>query len=384
VRIGLLLAMSCAGDPDGPTGLLSIGDSIPGDLIDTGSYGVDGSQGYAGLVVEVHDPERAYDGTTLFSAYHDGQPARIIEVDMYGEIVWEYEVPSEHISHEGMLCDVDLLDEDTILVAFPRSGVFEIDRHDQSFGWSYLTENISHDADRLDNGNTIFVNGQDDTANDVQVVEISSHPEPGPGNHGVIQWQWAASDLYLDRFPELGVGSGTGVADGGWTHANAVQRLDNGDTLVSLRNFNITAIIDPLGNLVREYDWSAYGEDTDPHEPVMLDNGNLLVCLQQDAMFQAVEIDAETEEEVWSYAHPTAFRTARDCDRLPNGNTLIVGVKGDEPASMDTDFVGESSMIEVTPEGDVVWQLTLRGYSAARSPGHFYKALRIGEEYVND
>ena len=86
-------------------------------------------------------------------------------------------------------------------------------------------------------------------------------------------------------------------SDGGWTHANAVQRLDNGDTLVSLRNFNLTAIIDPLGNLVREYDWSAYGEDTDPHDPVMLDNGNLLVCLQQDARFQAVDLRWGVNEE---------------------------------------------------------------------------------------
>ena len=34
--------------------------------------------------------------------------------------------------------------------------------------------------------------------------------------------------------------------------------------------------------------------------------------------------------------------------------------------------------IEVTPEGDVVWQLTLHGISQNGRPGQFFKAERIG------
>ena len=57
----------------------------------------------------------------------------------------------------------------------------------------------------------------------------------------------------------------------------------------------------------------------------------------------------------------------RDANRLPNGNTLITGA---------------IKIVEVTTEGKIVWQLTLKGVAfgwggeAARFG--FYKAERIG------
>jgi hypothetical protein len=64
------------------------------------------------------------------------------------------------------------------------------------------------------------------------------------------------------------------------------------------------------------------------------------------------------------------LRTARDGDRLPNGNTLIVGVlQGEE----------ESVIFEVTPEGEIVWQLKLADVPAWRKSGWFYKAERISQ-----
>ncbi len=84
---------------------------------------------------------------------------------------------------------------------------------------------------------------------------------------------------------------------------------------------------------------------------------------------------AGSGETVWTYAHPTPLRTTRDCDRLPNGNTLIVGVK-DEGDSVST--IDESTLIEVTSDGDVVWQLTLHGVAVDTSPGLFFKAEQLG------
>ena len=55
-----------------------------------------------------------------------------------------------------------------------------------------------------------------------------------------------------------------------------------------------------------------------------------------------------------------------DANRLPNGNTLITGA---------------TKVIEVTPEGKIVWQLTLRGVTFDREDSSalgFYKAERIG------
>lgn len=174
-------------------------------------------------------------------------------------------------------------------------------------------------------------------------------------------WSWSArADFdkapYADIFRE------------GWTHANAVIRRSNGNTLISLRNFNLTVEVDPAGEVVWSFDWSMLGGD-DPHEPELLSNDHLLICLQHDAPNQVVEIDRATGEVVWDF-HLAGLRTARDCDRLPNGNTLIQAVLSE----------GDDSIIfEVTPEREIVWQLKLKDTPASGSPGWFYKAQRVCE-----
>lgn len=126
------------------------------------------------------------------------------------------------------------------------------------------------------------------------------------------------------------------------------------------------------GAVVWSVDWTelfAGGGDKgfDPHEPEILPNDHLLVCLQWETPYQAVEIVRESREVVWQY-HRDNLRTARDCNRLPNGNTLIVGVlAGPE----------DSVIFEVTPAGEIVWQLKLKNTPADRSPGWFYKAQRM-------
>ena len=81
-----------------------------------------------------------------------------------------------------------------------------------------------------------------------------------------------------------------------------------------------------------------------------------------------VEIDRSTGTIVWQYARD-GLRTTRDADRLPNGNTLIVGVLS---------TTGDSVIFEVTPEGEVVWQLKVKDTPTGTRPGWFYKAERIG------
>lgn len=310
------------------------------------------------LVVEVYVPDKVYPGATLLGDSHDPDNPRIIEVSMTGEILWEYKIPDEYDEGSGIGLEAGTLDNGNILAIFPAPGIFEITR-DGEIVWSYLQEKLSHDADLLSNGNVIYVFGNNDQISDAQVIEIDED--------GNIVWQWYAKDYYLDRFGE--------IYNQGWTHTNAVQRLENGNTLISLRNFYLTTIVDENGDIVLEYDWSVFGEDTDPHEPVLLPNGNLLVCLQNDSPYQAVEVNLETGQTVWTYTHNRPLRTARDCDRLPNGNTLIVAVKDTRD---DESAVDESTIIEVTQEGEVVWQLTLEGVSADFTPGYFYKAERIG------
>ncbi|MBI5525543.1 MAG: hypothetical protein HY897_04350 [Deltaproteobacteria bacterium] len=353
------------------TGGDSVGDAGFGDDSGNGDSGIDAGQ-TPGLVVEVHDTSRAFRGTTLLA---ESYTSRVIEVDMDGNVVWEWKVPQEYLGPRQGPPEADMLPNGNVQVLLSSFGIVEVSRGqdggaDGEVVWSAEIAPIDHDADRLASGNVIFVFGMNDLLGDTVVTEIA--PD------GKVVWEWAASAAYGAEFPDTGPD---------WAHVNAVERLDNGDTLISPRDFYLTTIVNSEGHVVREYRYGLFGAATDPHEPNLLPDGNLLVCLQKDAPYQAVEIVASAgtdvdpaRDVVWAYRHPTPFRTARDCDRLPNGNTLIVGVQRTSaaPDSMDE----ESTMIEVTPEGDVVWQLTLRGVEAAGTPGYFYKAQRLGNGAV--
>jgi hypothetical protein len=226
--------------------------------------------------------------------------------------------------------------------------VFEIDRAG-NIVWSYEDRKISHDADRLPSGNTLFVFGADDQKGDAQVKEVN--PE------GEIVWSWYAKD-HFDKPPYRD------IYLEGWTHANAVTRLSDGNTLISLRNFNLTVEVAPEGEVVWSYDWGAIGDC--PHDPEVLPNGNILIALWVRPGIpagpnRAVEVDTETGEVVWEFE----LAGVRDADRLPNGNTLITG---------------GIHIVEVTPDGEVVWRLGVRGVTLSRlDHGRwFYKAKRIG------
>ena len=143
------------------------------------------------------------------------------------------------------------------------------------------------------------------------------------------------------------------------------DRLQNGDTLISLRNFNLVAEVNREGKVVR-----AIGEGVmvQQHDPEAEPNGNILFANPGNSP-QAVEIDP-TGKVVWKYTIPqdTAFssQSTRDADRLQNGNTLITAA---------------NRLIEVTPQGDIVWQFRLKDIQFAsdedaKSRG-FYKAIRI-------
>ena len=307
--------------------------------------------------IDVYEPYRVWAGTTLLTDNHNLGRPRIIEVNMLGEIIWEYVVPENLRQYTNPGFDVELLSNNNILFVLPGYGVYEIDR-DGDVVWSYLTKKVSHDADRLPNGNTIFVFGADDQKDDAQVTEVN--PE------GEIVWTWYARD-HFNESPYKD------IYNQGWIHTNAVTRLTNGNTLISLRNFSSVVEVDPQGSVIRSIGEGILGS---VHDPAILPNGNLLATCtaagetrQGQPCVRAVEIDPKTGKIVWQ---STRFEResipVRDANRLPNGNTLITGT---------------TKIVEVTTEGKIVWQLTLGvtfvGGEEASARG-FYKAERIGSE----
>jgi len=311
------------------------------------------------LYVDVYQSDMVWPGTTLLPDNHNPEKPRIIEVNMLGEIVWEYLVPQNLKQYTNPGFDVELLPNNNILFVLPRSGVYEIDRKGKIV-WSYLTNKISHDADRLPNGNTIFAFGASDQKSDAQIIEINQK--------GEVVWSWYAKD-HFDKSPYAN------IYGEGWTHTNAVTRLPNGNTLISLRNFNFVVEVDPQGSVV-----STIGEGVfeTQHDPQVLSNGNILVANQgrpPSGFHQAVEIDPTTGKTVWqSPGFEKWALPVRDANRLPNGNTLITG---------------STKIVEVTADGTTVWQLTLKGvtFDVSTEQGRkdasglgFYKAERISSQ----
>lgn len=302
------------------------------------------------LYVDIYDPEKACDGTTLFADLHDAQNPRIVEVDMEGAIVWEYVIPPDLKEYHDPGMDVELLPNGHILFVLPGYGIHEIDR-EGNLQWFHLDSDVSHDADRLSNGNTLYAHGNGDGKNDEHAKEVTPL--------GEIVWSWSAKSSF-------NIAPYDTAFYQGWTHTNAVDRLANGNTLVSLRNFDTTVEVDTAGTVVWSFDWSGLG-GCQPHEPEIQPDNGLLICLHRPTPHQVVEIDRNSGGIVWQYYRDN-LRTTRDSDRLSNGNTLIVGVMDDTE---------DSVIFEVTESGEIVWQLKVKDTLTGSRPGFFYKAERI-------
>jgi len=108
---------------------------------------------------------------------------------MQGRIVWEYVLPYNLKSYNNPGFDVERLSSGNILFLLPLKGIFEINRAGDVV-WSYLDSRVSHDADRLPNGNTLVVFGGFDAKDDCQIMEIS--------REGAIVWCWRAKDHFDD------------------------------------------------------------------------------------------------------------------------------------------------------------------------------------------
>lgn len=298
------------------------------------------------FIVDISVPERIQPGTTILADNHDSAHPRIIEVNRLGEIVWEYPLPDELKTYTNPGWDVEPLPDGNILTVLPRKGVYEINR-DKQVVWSYSDPKVSHDADRLPNGNTLVVYGAYDTKDDAQVKEVDTQ--------GRLVWSWYAKYSF-DKAPFAS------ISDEGWTHANAVSRLPNGNTLVSLRNFDLIAEIDPAGKLLRTIGEGVFEAQ---HDPVVLPDGSILLANHVEPN-EVIEIDPDGNV-TWRYIiMGRGSWPVRDANRLANGNTLITA----------TDRI-----IEVTPDRQVVWQFRLAAgpftagnVGAARG---FYKAERL-------
>jgi len=138
-------------------------------------------------------------------------------------------------------------------------------------------------------------------------------------------------------------------------HVNTVESIDEdieglfgtGNLLICCRSLDLVAVIDPeMETLV----WSwGIGILDKPHDPTLLDNGDILVFDNGPARgySRVVEYDPAQQEIVWQYVSdpPEDFFSSMGggCQRLPNGNTLITASTA-------------GRVFEVSRTGEVVWE----------------------------
>ena len=89
--------------------------------------------------VNAYQSDKVWAGTTLLPDNYNPQKPRIVEINMLGEIVWEYLIPENVKQYTNPGFDVELLQNDNILFVLPRKGVYEIDRGGKVV-WSYITD----------------------------------------------------------------------------------------------------------------------------------------------------------------------------------------------------------------------------------------------------
>lgn len=331
--------------------------------------------------VRLYKPEKAYDGYTLISPFTSRD---VWLIDMRGNYVHRWVMPISPRNHGVLLPNGHLLyaiwaplppESDMSIprvASWAMSGGLEEVDWEGNLVWKYVDKYQSHTFYRMKNGNTIFprlVRVPDEMARRVK-GGIPGTEDRGmmwaDGLHevtpdGKVIWEWSGAD-HLD--PELHAMCPVSHR-GDWTHMNSCEVLPDGNVLVGCRNISTICIIDKLtGNI--KWQWGR-GQISHQHAPTLLDNGNILLFdngeHRQDGSLisysRAVEVNPATNKIQWEYKAdpPQSFYSSliSNCQRLPNGNTLICeGMKG--------------RVFEVTKDGEVVWEYVNPFY--APHPAH--------------
>ena len=194
---------------------------------------------------------------------------------------------------------------------------------------------------------------------------------------GNVTWQWNATDhiaegteFWADHVPEDGRAEFRRQGpESDWTHMNDVDRLENGNVQLSIRNFDVVLEVDPETNGIVEVigEPDDHSVMTEQHNPMRVPSaGTVLVADSAHGgpagADRVVEVDVETDEIVWAYDGTGSGRTLqwpRDADRLLGGTTLVTDSRN-------------GRVLEVGENGSVVWR-----YSMADENAIVYEADRV-------
>jgi len=348
--------------------------------------------------VVLHDPDRAWEGYTLFAESHEDPStspdgtATVYLVDMDGEPVHTWSVETAIQSFLRLRPNGNLLYPTRDRSAIGEAGLREL-TPDSEVRWHYHCR-IDHDYQVLEDGKLLIHTLADHMVPEIgpelkrnpYIVEITPEKE--------LVWEWHGEDHFEDLRQRLSGEAFEHVRRRiderygfDWAHNNTCQvipendayedadgepaRVAPGNVVFSYRSLDVIGTIDrPSGEIV----W-AWGPATldGQHKPHVLPSGNVLLFDNgtERGYSRVIEVDPMTETIEWEYtATPReSFYSPyiSGAQRLPNGNTLVC--EG-----------SEAHLFEVTRDGDLVWDFRNPFDDGGRES--VYRCLRYSPEYV--
>lgn len=357
----------------------------------------------------LYKPAQASGGYNLIAAF---QHASL--VNMNGEVVHRWPIDPEN--RKGFVHRARLLPNGRLMILF---GGKERPNHIAEFDWdgnetwSYAYDgwgSAHHDFWPAENGNVFLIceiplpdeSKRKITDPNRRALEVFGDELIEVNRAGQIVWRWAQHE-HLDvnwhnpipANPNWSAGPRSNTA-ADWTHTNTIQALpenkwfDAGDArfkpgnlLQSMRQLDTISIVDKdTGEVTWSYTGDYNGGLSGQHEPHMIEKGlpgegHILVFdngasprhdFAHCGCSYVLEINPTDDSLVWVYddSHRFFSKVTANCQRLPNGNTLIL----------------ESlcrRLFEVTPDCKIVWEhiLTEPAQRAYRYPYDYCDEFKL-------
>jgi len=330
--------------------------------------------------VTVFNRDRCDDGYRLYSS-RQTEVAHLIDVD--GREVHRWAYPQGETWHYA-----EMQPNGNLIAIVKDVMILELDWQSKLVWKAEMRAH--HDFARLPNGHTLVASRRDLTNPWTKSGRLACDilVELAPDGRAVWQWKVEAHADELAGHVKLLIPPSEKFCD--WPHVNTLEVLpDNpaarkdarfgaGNLLICGRHIDTIWVIDRRSDRV-VWAWGP-GELLGPHMPTMLPNGHILVydnghnaSVRIREYTRVLELDPLEGKIVWQYrADPpeSFYSPARGSnERLPNGNTFI--------AESDS-----GRLFEVTPAGEIVWEL--RNPDLRKNGGRMalYRACRYGRDLV--
>ncbi len=311
--------------------------------------------------VTIHDPAAVLPGYNLYTSGH--MPGAVL-MDMDGNVlhvwrrefgdIWPEYPEDQYDENMEYWRTAELLPNGDVLVIFEGLGIARLDR-DSEVVWSHLGGE-HHDFEVLPDG-AIYVLTRDITMNprinpEEPILEdyLSVLDSSGNELRRISLVDAIGNSRYINYMPgmtpkgDIFHTNGLDVLEG--HAAGRVPAFREGNVILSMRKLNLLLVLDMETELV---DWALTGMWLAQHDPVELENGNVLV-FDNNGYYggsQVIEFEPATQRFHWVYhaEEPRDFYS-QQCGaarRLANGNTLIT----------ESD---NGRAFEVTSDGSIVWE----------------------------